>query len=313
MAYSFHTGWGRVLADSIFTSRPSNGRKFIVMASSNPNWDRFNAMLPGHPEGDAISVHATITAAVGAATNNGDDAIYVAAHHSETITAAAGLVINKSGLKIIGLGDKDNRPRIDFDTAAEADINVDAGEVTFENIKFNLVSIDALTGPLDVNALNTTFKDCEFVTANATNQAVLAIVTDANAGGLKIDNCYFKGTKNAGTISAVRIVGGKDHFIKNSTFEGAYKAATGAISVTTTAASVVVENCNIRNLTAASTAAIDVLRDSSLVVVGCVLGILSGSNPIRLNEGTEYLGQGTILTGRNYYRNASTVAAGTLL
>src|SRR3990167_7126314 len=230
MPYNFHAGWGRVLADSVFTKRPSTGRKFIVMASSNGNWERYTEMLPGHPEGDVISIHPTISDAVSAASNYEDDVIYVAAAHTETITAAAALVINKSGVSIVGLGNDDNRPRIDFDTATTADIDVNGADVTFENIKFNLTGIDLLTGPLDVNARNCTFKDCEIVIADDTNSALVGIVTDANASGLKLIRTNLHGTTNTGAATGIRIVGGNEHLIEDSIIDGHFNALMGGVS-----------------------------------------------------------------------------------
>src|SRR3990167_6183479 len=48
----------------------------------------------------------------------------------------------------------------------------------------------------------------------------------------------------------------------------------------------------------------------------CTNAFLTGTTPVSLNEGANSNGgspSGSVLTGRNYFRGASTVAAGTLL
>src|SRR6266446_7937274 len=54
--------------------------------------------------GTFIRPFATIQAAVNACLADNGDIVFVAAAHAETISAAAGLALNKAGVSIIGLG-----------------------------------------------------------------------------------------------------------------------------------------------------------------------------------------------------------------
>jgi len=128
---------------------------------------------------------------------------------SETITAAGGINLDKAGVTIIGLGNGTLRPTINFTTSTAADINVDAANITIENVIFDLTGVDALVAPIDVNATDFTMRNCKVITASASAQATLGILTDANASRMRIEGCEFLGTTDAGTAAAMRIVGGK--------------------------------------------------------------------------------------------------------
>lgn len=315
MPFNFNHGWGRMIADSLAARWPHIGKVFIVSASTLKNWEELTEMFPGGPEGKT-RVYSTLQGAIDDAEDSGHDVIFIAPEHSETVTAAAGLSIGttKTGLTIIGLGSGNKRPTINFTTATTADFDVNSEGVTFENIIFDLTGVDALAAPLDINDAYCTFRNCEFITADSGGQTVVGILTDANAGGLKLENCYFYGSDNAGTKSAVRIVGGVEHVIDKCHFIGNYKITAGAIQVTTTAAGLLVRDTTILNRTAASVSAIDLVKNTTTVIVGCVLGVKTGTTPVTISEGAiTGADGGYVLVGRNYYNAASTVVAGTLL
>lgn len=100
----------------------------------------------------------TLQAAVNASVAN--DTIFVATGHAENISAAAGLVINKAGLTIIGQGNGSARPTFTFITATTADVDIDSDNVTMVNLLF-IGDITALAAPIDVNASDFTMIDCE--------------------------------------------------------------------------------------------------------------------------------------------------------
>lgn len=253
MAYNLNHGWGRLVANSLMRN-PRTGKVIFVSPTSHVNWEEYNEIFPAT---DKIRVVDDLQEAIDLCTSNEDDVIFVANGHSETITAAGGITLNKTGVNIIGLGVGDNRPTINFTTAVGADFEIDNANCRIENIIFDLTGVDALTGPLDVDAADTQFVNCKFVTADSDGQAVVTIITDANAHRMLLDNCEFVGN-TAGNRSAIRIIGGNDIKIKNSTFEGDYKITSGAIEVTTTAVgNLLVENCVINNNTTASVSAMN--------------------------------------------------------
>lgn len=314
MPFNFNHGYGRMIAESLASRRPHLGKVYFVIGSSQANWEEITEMFPPGPEG-STRVFGDLQAALNETEAGGDEVIFIAPGYTENITSAGDIDINNSQVTIIGLGEGSQRPTFTFTTAAGADLNVDAAGVTFENIIFDLTGVDALTGPLDINAAGCTFRKCQFILADSGGQAVVGIVTDANASDLLIEDCQFIGSNNAGVTSAIRLVGGDRLTIDRCYIDGFFKTSAGGIEVTTTAAGhVMVRDSVIRNRTASSTAAINMIVNTTMTVVGCVLGILSGSNPIRVAEAaTGGGGNGSVLTGRNYYRNATAIAAGTLL
>lgn len=182
-------------------------------------------------KGTYLAPFATIDYAVGACTASRGDIIMVMPGHVETVTAAAGLDLDVAGITLIGLGQGSLRPKINFTTAVGADMDVDAANITMINFQFT-GGVDALTGPIDVNAAYFTMLNCE--TADVTGQAVDFIVTDANADDLLIDGWKHKGAAAAGADTAITIVGGDNITIKNFDIDGNF--AVAAIENVTTAA-----------------------------------------------------------------------------
>ena len=182
-------------------------------------------------DGTHVRPYATLDYAVGKCTANNGDLILVKAGHTETVTAAGGLDLDVAGITIIGLGNGSDRPTVNFTTAVTADMDVGADNITISNFLFT-GGIDALTGPIDVNAADFTMMDCE--TKDVTGQATDFIVTDANASRLMIDGWTHRGAAAAGGASALQIVGGDGATVRNFFIDGNFD--TAAIENVTTAA-----------------------------------------------------------------------------
>lgn len=314
MPYNINAGLGKLLAESVFAHRPHTGKTFLVIGSSHANYPEWTEMLPGtHPDGP-VTVHTTLQGAIDAAASNQNDVIYIANGHTETITAAGGITVNKTGLTIIGLGEGNDRPTIAFSTATSADLEIDNANCTFENIIFDLTGIDALTGPIDVDAASCRFIGCKFITADSDGQCAVGIVTDANADQLLIKNCEFLGSVDAGTTSAIRIVGGDEIRIEDNYFEGAYKTTAGAIQATTTGpAFLLVKGNVIRNLTASSSRALDFVHTSRVLVENNRFHVRTGATPVSFGETASTTLTGWIGTAGNYFTNLTRVMTGALL
>lgn len=97
----------------------------------------------------------------GKLTANNGDIVMVKPGHAETVSAAGGLDIDVAGVSIIGLGNGSNRPTITLDTADTADIDIDAADVTIENIIFSANFAD-IAAAIDVNADGFTLSGCRF-------------------------------------------------------------------------------------------------------------------------------------------------------
>lgn len=248
---------------------------------------------------------ATIDYAVGNCAANQGDVIVVLPSHVETITAAAGLDLDVAGITILGIGTGRSRPKIDFTTATTADLDVDAANIKIENIYFDLTSIDALAAPIDVNAADFVLSNCELETADTGGQCTLAILTDAAADRLTIENCIFHGSTDAGTAAAIRIVGGNAHRIVGNSFQGNYTTTLGAIdNATTPCTNAIINKNRINNRTASSAKAMTFQATSTGQISENHMQILTGTAPIG--------GADMSWVGANYY--AATIAvAGTLI
>lgn len=85
---------------------------------------------------------SSIDAAVGVATANNGDVIFVLPGHTETLATATALVLDKAGVTVIGLGSGNDRPKITLGTLATTTISITAASVTLKNI----IVIGALDG-----------------------------------------------------------------------------------------------------------------------------------------------------------------------
>ena len=133
----------------------------------------------------------TITLALAKCTASKGDVIWVAPWHVETITAAAGIVFNKIGVTVIGLGSGTLRPTITYTTANTADIDVTAANTTIKNMIFvaNFADIAVM---IDLDAKNFTLEDCEFLDGGADKNCVVYIDcddTDNACDGLTVRRC----------------------------------------------------------------------------------------------------------------------------
>ena len=146
----------------------------------------------------------TLDFAIGQATANNGDIIYVMPGHAETITADSGVDIDVAGLKIIGLGWGGDRPTFTFDTAVTADFKLAAANTRVSNLLF-LAGIDALTGPIEISAADCALIDCEYRDDGGNNYETtdvvllltaahrclidgLRFVSDGGAGGTQIES-----------------------------------------------------------------------------------------------------------------------------
>src|SRR3990167_3281433 len=95
-------------------------------------------------------------------TANNGDIVMVAPGHTETISAAAGILADVAGTSIIGLGNGRERPTISF-TATASDWDFTAANIYLENFFFDMTGIDAVVAGIDPAAADITIAFCEFL------------------------------------------------------------------------------------------------------------------------------------------------------
>lgn len=124
---------------------------------------------------------ATISYAISQCTAGRGDVIMVKPGHAESVSAAAGLVLSKAGIAIIGLGMGSLRPTITLDTANTATITVTASNVSVKNILFkaNFLNIATCFSIANAQVANDfTVDGCEF----KDNSVVLNFVSCVKVG-----------------------------------------------------------------------------------------------------------------------------------
>ena len=136
---------------------------------------------------------ATLDAAIGATTANNDDVIYILARHSETITGAGGITVDKAGISIVGLGQYDTRPTFLMDASTAVTMLVTAANCTIENLKFVAGHADiAVFGT--ISAKGTIFKKCWWEENTAGENWLVGISAGADNNdydGLQVLHCTY--------------------------------------------------------------------------------------------------------------------------
>lgn len=208
------------------------------------------------------NLHKTIDDAVGSCVSGRGDLIVVAPEHTESVSAAADIALDVSGITILGLGQGATRPLITFDTAITADMDVDAANITLINLVF-ANGIDNLTAPIDVNAADFSMIDCETRDNNALYHCDDFVQTVAGSDRLTLIGWVHRANGGkTGAQTAISIVGGNDHVIIPKSIDGDF--ATACIENVTTACD------SLQIFGSASFPAYLRTRNSADVIVTCV-------------------------------------------
>lgn len=249
--------------------------------------------------------YTTVSLALAQCLANNGDVIIVMPGHTENITSATDLAMSVAGVRVVGLGIGNSRPKFTFTTATTANIPVTAANCAIENVILDLTGFDAIAAGITVTAAGFTLRDNKVILAGATNQATLGILTAAGATDLTILNNMMEGTNNAGLTSAISLVGGDAVRIEGNYIVAAAGASAGLIAgATTDTTNLFILRNFLNNLTASSTKAIVLTSGSTGFISENKMQILSGTAPIT--------GAAMSWVGANYY--AATIAtAGTLI
>lgn len=272
--FNLNASYGAVVGANL--TGKTTGKTFYVQSSTYPNAQAVTEVFVPDSQGVA-RVFSTITTAIAACTASAGDVIYVAPGYTETITGAAGTVVNKAGITIIGLGNGTLRPTVTFTTAIGASFDVTAANVTIQNMVFTC-GIDAQTAMLNVTGADASFLNCEFNTNSGTVGAVLGILTAATATRLVVDDCRFLGpATNSGTTTTAQIKHevGVDYQIKNSYFTG--KMTQAILNATTVLRGAIQSN---RFVVATGTVAITMAAASTPFITNNRINVPSGTTPI---------------------------------
>ena len=144
--------------------------------------------------------------AIGAASINNGDIIYLMENHAETLTSAGAVAIDRAGITTIGLGAGDDRPTFTFtSTDNSASVLITGANTIIKNI-VGICGDDGLTNPFHVQAANCEL-DIEWQDASATVEAAAAIVGTDAADNITIKLKYAGFTGGSGCTNAILLDG----------------------------------------------------------------------------------------------------------
>lgn len=224
------------------------------------------------------------------------DQVHCKAGHTETVTAAAGLDLDVAGVTIFFHGQGSNRAQITFTTVVGADMDIDAANITLVNPLF-VAGIDALTGPIDVNAADFTIINGEWRDAAAMGTTD-CIVADANADRMTIDGWRFiPSTTGTQKQSNIQVAAANDIKLRNIDIFGDF--GTGPIENGTAWVNAVLENVRINNTSASPTVGILLQATSTGTMRNVHIRVASGTTYLTANNDMEFFdcwGTGTDAT-----------------
>ena len=161
---------------------PIMGSVFFVDSTAGNN---------GNTGKEPSKAFATLDYAIGKCTANKGDVIYVMPNHAETIIGAGGITADIAGIKIIGLGSYNQRPRFLMDGGTTVTFAVSAADVTVRNIVMASGHLLVAAG-FDVTGKGCWLDKVEFAdntTAENWGTPIKATGAANTADGLKVTNC----------------------------------------------------------------------------------------------------------------------------
>lgn len=193
---------------------PTTTGEYFFVDSGGGN-DNDNGATPS-------SALATIDAAVGKCTAGNGDVIIVMPGHAENISAATSLVVDVTGVQIIGLGHGRNRPVLTFTNTAGS-IEMDAANTRLSNVVL-VASVSAVVVGINVDAADVTLDNLEFGWDETGDDFVTMVDVDA-VNRCTIHNCYFGTEETAGCAEGIRLDDCDYVRITDSVFTGNFSDA----------------------------------------------------------------------------------------
>lgn len=172
---------------------PHTGKTFYVNASTTAA-EVQPLGIGGSNSNDGLSPErplSTILAAKNKCNAGRGDTIYVMAGHTESIANATSLVLDVSGVKVIGLGTGEKRPVITFATATTANIPVSGANTSISGLVFKC-DIASQVAMVTVTGKDVEIYDCSFREGAETGLNFITIgAADNDADRCYIHDCDF--------------------------------------------------------------------------------------------------------------------------
>lgn len=245
------------------------GKTFYV--DSNTGSDTYSGLSPAQPL-------ATISAALALCTAAKGDRIMLFPNHAESISAAGGITVSKSGVSIIGMGNGTARPTITWANTA-ATFLISAANVLVKNIRCT-PSVDEVVTMFSVTAAGVTLDTVDhFETASC--QTIQFLLTNASADDLTVRNCHHAQENAAGSAQAwICLIGVDRARIEDNIFLLALNdsATSAVINMKTTICKNFVVARNLIKLTGYSASLLSAILDSVTTSTGLCADNRIGTN-----------------------------------
>lgn len=202
MGFNINSGYGSLQAMLIHQlGRPVMGKIFMVCATSNTLYTRLESLFRDDPDGTK-RLFTSINDAMDECTAANDDVILVAPGHTEAITAATSAVIDVAGVTVLGLGQGNNRPVLDFTNTAGS-IEMDAANTRLSNCILR-ANVSAVVVGINVDAAGVEIDRCRFE-YNATGDDFITMIDVDGVNDAYIHDNEMIAEDTAGCDEAIRL------------------------------------------------------------------------------------------------------------
>lgn len=209
---------------------------------------------------------ATLDYAIGQCTASRGDTIFVLPYHAETVAAASGLDFDVEGIRVIGLGWGDARPKISL-TAQASTCEFNADDMWIENLIFVGAFATGVTVGLDIKTGcdDLYLKNCVIRAGSSNLELLKGVTIEATNDRITFDGCEFFEFEGGDATAAIFTEGAFTHLtVKNCTFQGDWSAACiDADAAAVTAEGLNVLDCWALNTDATAACAFVTLDDTS--------------------------------------------------
>ena len=196
---------------------------------------------------------ATLDYAVGNCTASKGDLIVVMPGHIETVATASALDFDVAGIKVIGLGWGDLRPKVQLSAQAST-VEFNADDMWIENLIFEGTFATGVTVGLDIKTGcdDLMLKNCVIRGTAAANELLKGITIEATNDRITIDGCEFFEYAGGDASAAIHTEGAFTNLvIQNCDFRGDWSVAVLDLDATAvTAQGLTVRNVHCFNVDA---------------------------------------------------------------
>ena len=200
----------------------------------------------GHnPDAPFATLDYAMDSTNGVTANNGD-VVFLLPGHTETLSASNRPVLDRAGVRVIGLGSGADRPTFTYSAQADC-ITISGASVSLENVLITCTGTIDFTKAISVTGADAALKDVEVRCSAADSEFAAGVYCGTGADRLHVDGYRFYGLAAGDAQATAIFLNGDDNsLIENCVIHGNH--ATACIELKTTASlNLVVRKCSFYN------------------------------------------------------------------